>query len=140
MFTALHVCTCQATRVVVGMLNPCFLAWVCRLQMVVLVLQASFAGKNKISGNAGVGAKQIMNTCLKYTLRNLRSDQIGCWSVGSCAQHKGGDGFLCGMHACDGLLHLFLTHDDVFLRPLFVATDFLVARKHASDVHLGTMA
>ena len=81
------------------------------LQMVMMFLQASFAGNNRISGNAGVGAKQIMNTYLKDTLRNLRSDQIGCWSVGTCAQadvtgRKGGDGFLRGVHVCDGFLHL----------------------------------
>ena len=45
------------------------------------------------------------------TLRKLRSDQIGCWSVGTCAQAdvtgpQGGDRFLRGVHACDGFLHL----------------------------------
>ena len=69
--------------------------------------------QQKISGNASVGAKQITNTYLKDTLRNLRSDQIGRWSVGTCAQadvtgRKGGDGFLRGVHACDGFLHFFL--------------------------------
>ena len=29
------------------------------------------------------------------------------------------------------------THGDGFLRPLFLATDFFVAREHASHVHLG---
>ena len=50
---------------------------------------------------------------------------------------KGGDGFLCGVHPCDGFLHLFFlreTHDDGFFRSLFLVTDFFVAREHASDV------
>ena len=76
------------------------------LQMVMMFLHASFAGNKKISGNAGDGAKQIMNTYLKDTLRNFRSDQIGCSSVSTCAQadvtvRKGGDGFLRGVHACE---------------------------------------
>ena len=91
------------------MLNPRFSC--VGLQMVMMFLQASFAGNNKISSNASVGAKQIMNTYLKDTLRNLRSDQIGCWSVGTCAQadvmgRKVGDGSLRGVHARDGFLHM----------------------------------
>ena len=107
--SALRVCTCQTTRVVVSVLNPPFSC--VGLQMVMMFLQACFAGNKQISSSAGVGAKQIMNTYLKDTLRNLRSDHIGCWSVGACAQAdvtgcKGGDGFLRGVHACDGFLHL----------------------------------
>ena len=93
-----------------------------------------------------MGAKLIMKHVPEDTLRKLRSDQIGCWSVGTCAQadvtsHKGGDGFLRGVRPCDGFLHLLfflrVHHDDGFFRPLFLATDFFVARKHASDVHQG---
>ena len=127
------------------MLNPLFSCG--GLQMVMMFLQASFARNNKISGNAGVSAKQIMNKYLKDTLRNLSSDQLGCWSVGTCAEadvtgRTDGDGFLRGVHACGGILHLLFffcgkTHNDGFFRPLFLATDFFLAREHASDVHLG---
>ena len=104
-----RVCPCQTTRVVASMQNPLFSC--VGLQMVMMFLHASFAGNKMISSNADVGAKQIMNTYLKDTLRHLRSDQIGRWSVGTCAQadvtgRKGGDGFLRGVHACDGFLHL----------------------------------
>ena len=73
---------------------------------------------------------------------------MGCWSVGTCAQDdvtgpKGGDGSLRGVRACDGFLHLlfFLRENprDGFLRPLFLATGFFVAREHASDVRLAPL-
>ena len=39
------------------------------LQMVMMFLQEPFAGNKKLSGNAGFGAKQTMNTYLKDTLK-----------------------------------------------------------------------
>ena len=70
--------------------------------------------------------------------KSLRSDQIGCWSVGTCAKAdmtdlKGGDGFLRGVHACDGFLHLLFflqeCYGDGFVHPVFLVTDFFVARR-----------
>ena len=129
-----------------SMLNPLFSC--AGLQMEMIFLQASFAGNKQISGNASVCAKQVAATHLRDTLKTLRSDQIWCWSVGTCAQanvtgSKGGDGFLRGMHACDGFLHGFFfcrkTHDDRFHCPLFLVTDCFVAVLHASQVHLGAV-
>ena len=79
--------------------------------MVMMFLQASFAGSKKVPGSAGVCAEQVMNTYLKDTLKTYGCDQIGFQSVDICAKanvtgRKGGDGFLCGKHACDGFLHL----------------------------------
>ena len=77
--------------------------------MVMMFLQASFAGNKKISGNACVCSKQVINTYLNDTERSFGSDQIGCRSVGTCATanvtgRKGGDGFFRGVHACNGFL------------------------------------
>ena len=81
------------------------------VQMLMMFLQTSFTGNKEISGNGSICAKQVINTYLQDTLKTLRSDQIGRWSVGTCAKadvtgRKSGDGFLRGARACDGFLHL----------------------------------
>ena len=116
------------------------------LLMVMMFLQESFAGNRKLSGNAGVGAKQTMNTYLKDTLKKLDPTKLGgglsahvhrlTWRAARVVT----DFFVACMRVTD-----FYTccsfcgknHGDGFLRPLFLATDFFVAREHASHVHLG---
>ena len=52
-------CTCQTTKVVENMLNPCFLRGCADGDDV----SANICiGNKKISGNAGVCAKQVINT------------------------------------------------------------------------------
>ena len=79
--------------------------------MVMVFLQASFAGNKNFKQRRCWCQTNFENTCLKDILKKLRSDQIGCWSVSTSAQadvtgHKGGDGFLRGVRASDGFLHL----------------------------------
>ena len=79
--------------------------------MVMMFLQTFCIGNKEFSGKAGVCAKQVINTELQDTLKTLRSDQIGCWSFGTCAKAeatgpKSGDRFLRGARACNGFLHL----------------------------------
>ena len=113
------------------------------LQMVMMFLQASFAG-SRISGNAGVRAKQVINTYLEDALRT-GNPRIGPNWVVVCRHKCRGhshrvvtDFFAASMCVTDIYTCFSLgTHNDRFLRPLLLVTDFFVAHERAPDIHLG---